>query len=402
VSEAQFLILRRALKNAEAANARAFIINMDTPGGSLQAAVKILKLLLDSRIPTCTWVNTNAGSAGALIALGTQQIFMAPVSAIGAAAPILGTGQDAPQTLSEKIISYYSGYFRSAAERNGYNPELAEAFINKDKELIIDGQTISPKGSLLTLSAQEAVRTINGKPLLAKAIVQNLQQLTQIAGWENAPIYEFQPSGMEVIAQWITTLAPLFLLGGIIGAYLEFKSPGFGIPGTIAAFCFLMFFAGHYIAGLTGYETIVIFILGLLLILFETIFFPGLAIFSILGALLMIGSLFFAMIDFWPSRPFTLNWQSLAPATLNFSLAFITAIIAISLLARFLPSTPLFHFLFLKTQTATGPSLPTSHKSLIDKKVNIGDIGVATTPLRPTGKALFGVCLADVTTEGDF
>ena len=132
VTQAQFYFLRRILKKSEAAGASALIIDMDTYGGNLKAAVDMLGAL-KSTIPTLTYVNTNAGSAGALIALSTKRVYMAPVSAIGAAAPISGGGEDLQETINSKVVSYFSGYFRSAAERNGYNPELAEAFINKEK-----------------------------------------------------------------------------------------------------------------------------------------------------------------------------------------------------------------------------------------------------------------------------
>ena len=172
VTEAQFFFLRRILKNSEAADASALIIDMDTYGGSLKAAVEMLGALMKSTIPTLTYVNTNAGSAGALIALSTKRVYMAPVSAIGAAAPISGGGEDLQETINAKVVSYFSGYFRSAAERNGYNPELAEAFINKEKEVKIGDKVINPKGTLLTLSAQEAVKEYDGKPLLARASLQ--------------------------------------------------------------------------------------------------------------------------------------------------------------------------------------------------------------------------------------
>jgi membrane-bound serine protease (ClpP class) len=177
VSEAQFFFLRRALKNAESVAAAAVVLDMDTPGGDLKATEKIVQMFSGSPIPCYTFVNANAGSAGALIALGTKKIFMAPVSAIGAAAPVAGSGQEIPATMNAKIVSYYSGYFRSVAQKNGYHPELVDGFMNLDKEVKIDGEVINPKGSLLTLSAREAVREIGGKPLLASGIVSDLAAL---------------------------------------------------------------------------------------------------------------------------------------------------------------------------------------------------------------------------------
>jgi membrane-bound serine protease (ClpP class) len=402
ISEAQFFILRRALKAAERAEARGIVLNMDTYGGELAAAVKILNLLLETKLPTYTWVNTNAGSAGALIALGTKYIYMAPVSAIGAAAPVLGGGQDVPETLNAKIVSYYSGYFRSAAERNGYNPDLAVAFINKEKEVKIGERVICEKGELLTLSAQEAVRKYDGKPLLASGIAQNMTQLADEAGLGDAVLFEWKPSGFETVAKWITTLAPLFLLGGIIGAYIEFKSPGFGVPGLVSALCFLLFFAGHYIAGLTGYEAIVLFVFGLLLVLFELALFPGILFISAIGILCMLGAILFAMVDYWPSRTLQLDFETFGTALMNFFLTIIFAAVAISLLARFLPSIPLLQGLFLRAATPSGPALSPAPLSLARSSVQPGDEGIAITDLRPSGRARFGELLADVITEGYF
>lgn len=402
VTDAQFIFLRRILKLAESSEASAFIIDMDTPGGSLSAAVEILHLLQKATIPTYTWVNTNAGSAGALIALSTKHVYMAPISAIGAAAPVSSGGSEIPETMNEKIISYYSGYFRSAAESNGYNPELAEAFINKEKELKIGDQVISAQGSLLTLSAQEAVKVYDGKPLLASGIAATIDELKEKAGL-SGPTIEIVPSGFEKLAQWITTLAPLFLLGGVIGAYVEFKSPGFGVAGFLSALCFLIFFAGHYVAGLTGMEMVAVFLLGVILVVFELIFFPGIAILSILGAGLMLGALFFTMVDHFPGQPVVPTMDMIVQPMINLGITMVLAILVISALARFLPDLPLFRRLMLSTASPIGPSIPVHPVgSLVTNHVVVGDSGTASTVLRPAGKAMIGAAFLDVTTDGDF
>jgi membrane-bound serine protease (ClpP class) len=402
VTEAQFLFLRRILKKSEAAGASALIIDMDTYGGSLKAAVEMLGALMKSTIPTLTYVNTNAGSAGALIALSTKRVYMAPVSAIGAAAPISAGGEDMQQTLNQKVVSYFSGYFRSAAEKNGYNPELAEAFINKEKEVKIGDKVINPKGSLLTLSAQEAVKEYDGKPLLAQGIASNLEELCEKAGLRAKDIVRMEPTGFERLAQWITILAPLFLLGGMIGAYLEFKSPGFGVAGILSGLCFLLFFAGHYVAGLTGFEVVAVFILGTLLVLTELLFFPGATLLALLGTALMAGSLLFAMVDFYPSQPLDFSLDLLFRPLVNLGIAVALFVLAVSLLARFLPELPLFNRLVLATQSPTGPSLQMRTPSMFEPSVKIGEEGVARTILRPAGKAEFGAALIDVVTDGEF
>lgn len=405
VTQAQFYFLRRTLKKAESGGAAAFIIDMDTYGGRLDAAVDMLGALMKSTIPTITYVDSNAGSAGAMIALSTKKIYMAPVSAIGAAAPVTGEGQDLQETMKAKTESYFSGYFRSAAERNGYNPELAEAFINKEKEVKIGDTVINAKGTLLTLSAQEAVREYNGKPLLASGIAANIDELCKEAGLSANDIVRLEPSGFEQLAQWVTALAPFFLLGGIIGAYLEFKSPGFGVAGVLSALCFLIFFTGHYIAGLTGFEVMAVFAAGLLLVLIELIFFPGVVLLATIGTALMLGSLLFAMVDLYPGEPFSapaLSFDALLRPMANLGIALVLAMLAITLLARFLPALPFFNRLVLSTRSSAGPSVAPPAHALPESRVQIGDEGTARTILRPAGKAEFGAALLDVITDGEF
>jgi membrane-bound serine protease (ClpP class) len=145
VSPSLLMFLRRAEKAAEGGGASAMIFEMDTYGGRLDAAADIVNALNHTTIPTYTFINSNAGSAGAIIALATQHIYMAPVSAIGAAAPILPTGEDLPPTAREKTISYWSALIRSSAVRNGHNPDIGEAFMNKEKEVKIGDRVIHPK-----------------------------------------------------------------------------------------------------------------------------------------------------------------------------------------------------------------------------------------------------------------
>ena len=401
VSKAQFYFLRRVLKAGEAANASAFILDMDTPGGELGAGVDILQALLKAKAPTLTYVDPNAGSAGALIALGTKQIWMAPVSAIGAAAPVMGMGQEVPETLNAKIVSYFSGYFRSAAERNGHNPELAEAFINKEKQVKIGARVINEKGELLTLSAQEAAEKINGKPLLAAGIAESVADLVRKAGLA-APVVEAEPSGFERIALVLTTLAPLLLLGGIIGTYIEFKSPGFGVPGVIAAVCFILFFAGHYVAGLTGMEVVAVFVIGLALVLIELLFIPGIVVLALLGVMLMVGALLWTMVDYYPSTAQLPSLDMFLLPLANLGTAIGLSAVAIYFLAAFFPKMPGLRRIILSAAEPAGDSLVLSEPGAAHGAVRAGDRGKALSMLRPVGRAEFGGEIFDARTEGEF
>ncbi len=403
VSQPMFYFLRRILKNAESKGAAAVIFEMNTYGGRLDSSEEITKLLNRSNLPTYTFINTNAGSAGALIALATRHIYMAPVSAIGAAAPIKSSGEDLGITARDKTISYWSALIRGSANRNSHNPDVGEAFMDKEKEVKIGDRVIHAKGTVLTLTAQEAVMRIDGKPVLAAGIASSVEELVQKAGLQG-PVVRVKPAGFERLASWITALAPLLLLGGMLFAYLEFKIPGAGVPGILAAVCFGLFFLGHYFAGLAGWEVAAIFILGVILVLAEVfIFAHSTILIGVLGALLMLGALLWAMIDRYPGQRFLPTGSMLTVPVMNLLIALVAAVVGIALLARFLPRTTLYRRFILSADIPSGPSLAGAERNFIPAvRVAPGTLGIALTTLRPSGKARFDDHVLDVVTEGDF
>ncbi len=402
VSPSLAVFLRRAEKMAESAGASAIIFDMDTYGGRLDSAEEITGILNHATIPTYTYVNSNAGSAGALIAFATRHIYMAPVSAIGAAAPILSSGEDLPATQKEKTISYWSALIRGTALRNGHNPDIGEAFINKEKEVKVGDRVVHAKGSLLTLNAQEATEKINGKPLLVEGIAESLADLTQKAGLKGE-VVRFDPSGFEQLAFWLTTLAPLLLLGGIIGAYLEFKIPGFGFAGILSAICFALFFLGHYFAGLAGWEAVALFVVGFIFVLVEVLFFGhSTIVFGVVGVLLMLVSLLWAMIDRYPGQGFPSGAMLKIPVINLFITLFLAAIV-IAVLAKFLPRTSIYRRFILSTTNPPGPSLAGAPRAFFPAiPIAPGMRGRSLTILRPSGKAQFDDRVVDVVTEGEF
>src|SRR5262249_23917934 len=403
VSPSLLAFLRRAMKTAEGNEASAIVFEINTYGGRLDTATDIVNALNQIKVPTYTFINTNAGSAGALVAVATQHVYMAPVSAIGAAAPILATGEDLPATVREKTISYWSALIRGSAIKNGHNPDLAEAFMNKDKEVKIGDHIVHLKGAVLTLNAQEATEKINGKPLFAEGIVDSIGDLAKKAGIKGN-IVTVQPTGFEQIAFWITALAPLLLLGGILGAYLEFKIPGATLPGVISAICFALFFLGHYLAGLAGWEVVALFVLGMVLVLIEVLFFAhSTIVFGVLGVFLMVASLLWTMIDRYPQQPFFPSGRMLAIPLLNMFIALVGSFIAIALLARYLPRTSFYQRFALTDSNPPGPSLAGAPRQFATAlALTPGMQGTAITVLRPSGKARFGDHVVDVVTEGEF
>jgi membrane-bound serine protease (ClpP class) len=404
ISASLAAFLRRAEKEAEKGGASAIIFDMDTYGGRLDSAEEMTTVLNRATIPTYTFINTNAGSAGSLLALATRFIYMAPVSAIGAAAPVLASGEDLSNTMRDKTISYWSALIRSSASRNGHNPDIGEAFMNKEKEVKIGDRVLHAKGTLLTLNAQEAAEQVNGKPVLAAGVVESVAELTRKAGLKGE-VVSLSPSGFEQLALWITALAPLLLLGGIIGAYLEFKIPGASLPGIMSAICFALFFLGHYLAGLAGWEVVALFVAGVILVLIEILFFAhSTIIVGLVGVFLMLGSILWAMIDRYPGENFLPTGQMLALPLLNLFMALVGSAVVIMLLARYLPRTSLYRRFALLTTNPPGPSLSMGQREFAGTAMTLlpGAQGTALSILRPSGKARFDDRTVDVVTEGDF
>src|SRR5438552_11335018 len=237
--------------------------------------------------------------------------------------------------------------------------------MNKEKEVKIGDRIVHPKGTLLTLNAQEATEKINGKPLLADGIADSIVDLKQKAGLQGN-LVSIDPTGFEQLAFWITSLAPLLLLGGIIGAYLEFKIPGASLPGIISAICFALFFLGHYFAGLAGWEVVALFLLGLALVLIEILFFAhSTIVFGVIGVFLMLASILWAMIDRYPGETFLPSGHMLAIPLLNLFLAIVAATVVITLLARYLPRTSVYKRFALMTSNPPGPSLSSSPREFV-------------------------------------
>ncbi|HEX8312414.1 MAG TPA: NfeD family protein, partial [Chthoniobacteraceae bacterium] len=298
--------------------------------------------------------------------------------------------------MKDKEISMLSAVARSAAQKNGHNPELAEAFIRKEKEVKIGETVVDAGDSLLTLSAEEAARGYDGRPLLAVQVTPSLEDLARHAGLTGT-ITRIQPSGFERVAFWITTLAPLFLLGGILGGYIEFKTPGFGVPGILSIICFGIFFTGHFLAGLSGWETAFFFGLGIALLLAELLLFPGMILPGTAGAVLVVGSLIYAMVDRYPSQPVVPDSAMLVRPLANLVIAIGLTVVAGLVLARYLPRTAFYNRIVLGAAIPSGPAV-TAPISLL--QIALGETGTARTVLRPSGKADFGGRLYDVVSEG--
>ena len=398
VGPAQFYFLRRALKEAQRANASAVVLDVDTFGGRVDSAMEEMDALLTTRIPTIAYVNTKAISAGSLISLAAKRIYMHPNALIGASAVVGGEGEDLKDTMKEKSTSMVVAKARGAAKASGHPEDVAEAFVRKESEVKRGDAIVDTKDTLLTLNAADAAKIYDGQPLLAAGTAENLDELMKSAGLTGT-VRRIEPSGFETIAFWITMFAPLLLIGGVVGAYVEIKAPGFGIPGIVSLICFALFFGGHFIAGLAGWEAVVIFAIGLTLVLGELFLHPGTMIPGLVGVLLMLGSLVWAMVDHWPGTPALPSSEELQRPMLNLVIALLGGSVLIAVLAKYLPKTSMFRRLVLATASASGPAITVP---VVNFELHVGDTGVAATTLRPSGKASFHGDAHDVVTGGDF
>ena len=398
VGPAQFYFLRRALKEAQRANASAVVLDVDTFGGRVDSAMEEMDALLTTRIPTIAFVNTKAISAGSLISLAAKRIYMHPNALIGASAVVGGEGEDLKDTMKEKSTSMVTAKARGAAKASGHPEDVAEAFVRKESEVKRGDVVVDTKDTLLTLNAADAAKIYDNEPLLSAGTAENLDELMKSAGLTGT-VRRIEPSGFETIAFWITMFAPLLLIGGVVGAYVEMKAPGFGIPGIVSLICFALFFGGHFIAGLAGWEAVVIFAIGLTLVLGELFLHPGTMIPGLVGVLLMLGSLVWAMVDHWPGTPALPSSEELQRPMLNLVIALLGGSVLIAVLAKYLPKTSMFRRLVLATASASGPAITVP---VVNFELHVGDTGVAATTLRPSGKASFHGDAHDVVTGGDF
>ncbi|MCY8424899.1 nodulation protein NfeD [Bacillus vallismortis] len=366
--------LSRSLQDAKEAHADHIILDINTPGGLVKSAIDIADSITESEVPVTAYVNKHALSAGAYIALQADNIYMAPGGKMGAAAIIDGKGNAAGQ----KAESLWLAELEDAAVKNNRDPKYALAMADPD----IDAKEVgAPKGDLLTLNADKAMDVG-----YSEGTADNVTALVKELGFEKADIRYAEESFMEKTARWLTNpvIVPILLTIAFLGLTVELFSPGVGIPGTVGFIALLLFFYGHLAAGLAGYETVLLFAGGVILILLE-IFLPG-GIIGLLGLGAIVASLFLA------AGSFTVMAISLLIA----SAVSITAFI---LLTRVLGKRMKFFKKFVLNDSTNTESGYVSNQTRTDL---IGKVGITYTQLRPAGTVIIDDERLDVVSEGSF
>ncbi len=406
-------LVSRGIRAAQSSGSETLLIELDTPGGSLEVLWDMQKQLLaaeEDGLKLACWIHQHAASAGALIALTAQNVYMSPSGTVGSAYPVMQTAEgmkSLPEDdgVREKELSFLRSQFASAAERRGRPPALAMGMVDLDVEVrqvrvenetrLVDmtqwddlrdsGKpyellaTIKSKGKLLNLSAQRAVelRFVDG---LAESLTQVLERLGYGAN-DASPVIERSTGDRAVV--WLEFLTPLLILAGLVLGYLELKLPGFGLPGILSAACFLAVVAGKYLAGLADIPHIVAVALGLVLLVLEILVLPGSLWFGITGGVLLAGGLIFASIGpgFSFSDPRIL--ERLLDTGLEYAIVAVLAIVVAITISRWLPKTPVLRRAVLVPDPAIAfaGGLPETAELPA-----LGALGTALTDLRPVGK----------------
>lgn len=393
INDIQLFILRRALKQAIRENVDTVVLKIDTPGGALDTTLEIMDAMAEFEGQILAYVDNEAISAGAYISAAADQIYFAPGGLIGAAAVIQGTGQEVPETMNLKITSYLMAKVRSLTSEHRYRSDVIKAMMDKNYVLEIDGQVLKPEGELLTLTADEALETYGNPPvpLLAAGIAASVHDvLYQHYSADTYELVDFQITEAESLAKWLKDLQPIFIGLALLLLFIEFKTPGFGIFGIGGIALFVLVFLSNYIAGLSGYESIAIFFLGVALVFIDIFFLPGTFILGFCGILLVLGSILWNMADIWPTVDgFELDLNIFMEPLLELFLAIIIAAVGVLLLARYIKGGSIWDRLFLKTTlekgSAKGKTLSSSSAQRADLKALIGKDCKAVTDMFPSG-----------------
>ena len=386
--------IKRTLRKATDSTNSTVVLDINTPGGRLDAAFEIKDSLLETEVPVIAYVNREAFSAGALIAIASNKIYIAPGGVLGAATPVDSTGEKA----SEKVVSAVRTDFKSVAELRGRDTSIAEAMV--DDEVAIEG--LVEKGKLLTLTSTEAL-----KWGYSEGEASNLDALLTAEGLSGATIIPMEPSLSEQLVRFITNpvVAGILISLGFLGLMAELTSPGFGVPGIGGLLLLALFFWGHMLAELTGWEGVALVTIGLILIAIEMLAIPGFGVTGLLGIGSFFSGLFISMVGQGAASGDFLR------ATLVLTAATTLIIIGTWLILKYMPRRRAFRGLALQTSLVSGSGLEEPSASKGDRKGGISSVtytkmvgarGIALTDLRPSGVAQIDNHRIDVVTEGGF
>ncbi len=376
-----------ALDHAKDTKADIVIVEMDTYGGVLTDAKEIVDLIMKFENPIWVFINADAASAGALISIACDSIYMAPGATIGAATVVDGTGQKAP----DKYQSYMRSIMRSTAAENNRDPRIAEGMV--DETLEID--SISPAGQVITFSTDEAL-----KYGYCEAKVKSIEEILQRNGVTNYELQTFELGGVERVVSFFLNpfVSGILILVIIGGLYFELQTPGVGFPGIASLVALILYLVPYYLAGLAANWEIIAFFAGLILIALEIFVIPGFGVAGVTGIALTLTSLILIMInndvfnfEFVPGEDiFAAVLAALAGLLGGILLLFVGG-------SKFVDSR-----LFRKVALTATQDRSLGYTSSFFTDPMKGKTGVAHTVLRPGGKVMIEGKIYDAYTQGEY
>ncbi len=379
--------VQRVLSEATDAGAAAVILEINTFGGRVDAAVVIRDALLNARVRTVAFVNKRAISAGALISLAAEKIVMADGGTIGAATPVQIGQPGAPaQPVEEKTVSYVRKEFRATAEMRKRPPLIAEAMVDADVEI----PGLIRKGKLLTLTTEEAL-----KHKVADFRAGTIESVLEQLGLAGSQVRRVSPNWAEYLVRFLTNpiVSSLLMTIGMLGIILEIRTPGFGVPGVLGIASLTLFFWGHSLVQLVGWEEILLVGSGLALLILEVFVIPGFGLAGVLGIGALLAGLSLSLIGAGAT------WEFVFTAVGRVVIAILLALAASLVMLRFLPRLPFGRRLILETGLPAGQgyaSAPAGDSNWLGKS------GTAFSPLRPAGIAEIESERVDVVSDGEF
>ena len=398
--------VKQAFDAADSLKADIFLIHMNTYGGTVVDADSIRTMILQSKIPVYVFIDNNAASAGALISIACDGIYMRPGGSIGAATVVNQTGQAMP----DKYQSYMRSTMRSTAEAHGKDtvitadndtiikwfrdPKIAEAMV--DESIYLAG--ISDSGKVLTFTPGEAM--LHG---YCEGTAENVDEVIHEIGIDDYNLVEYKLNWVEKIIAFLVNplISGLLIMAIVGGIYFEMQTPGIGFPLGIAVLAAILYFAPLYLEGLAANWEIVIFILGLILLALEIFVIPGFGVAGISGIILIFMGLVLSLVD-------NVNFNFEGVEMRRFGVALTTVVVGVFggfLLSLYLgkrvftAQTGVFRNFALNTVQHVDEGYVSVETSLFTLK---GKTGVAQTVLRPGGKVLIDHEVYDAVAETGF
>lgn len=410
-------LLSRALREAGKRNDR-LLLEVDTPGGEIELMWKLASALLDASdqgIGTVCWVHDRALSAGALIAMACERLYMREHATIGSALPVsIGPAGLMPaskdEEVKEKLSSALRGEFRGVAEKRGRPGLVAEAMVDPEVEVLevrVDGElrlisavaledlrkrgdevrferTVCARGELFNATGREAVELG-----LADGLAESIGEVIGKIGVGSVVPSEVRRTRSEDLAGWLYTLTPLLLIAAFVFAFLELKVPGFGLPGVLSVVCIATLLFGRYLVGLADVPHIVLIALGIGLLATELFLMPGTIWAGGLGALLCVAGLIWSFAGNSTGFEYALDRRILFDETFRVVVSAFVSLVLIWGFSRVLPKTPVFSKLILEAPARAIPDAGDRGSA------GIGACGRALTRLRPAGKVVLDGAPAD-------